>query len=171
MDWWFSALLLLKYLNTQLTPHYNNEFSYIVLTGDLRDHSQEGEGEEVHGGYEWAVVEPAAWRAPAQCLAQRPARDSGGPHAAQTHWHAIGLWGRDVDLLWWWPDPTLWLPLCLHTGVVPCLLDRRGSQHNPVLHVSPKSRKHFTGCSVESLHDDWIVGSRTDGDLGPLMVT
>ncbi|CAF89207.1 unnamed protein product, partial [Tetraodon nigroviridis] len=69
--------------------------------------------------------------------------------AAEPHRHAAGLRGGDADLLRRRADAPARLPLRLHTGAVPRLLDRRGSQHHPVLHVSSPSR-------VQSPHRNWF---------------
>lgn len=124
--------------------------------GHLRDHPQEGEGQAVHGGDERAVVEPAAGRAPAERLAQRAAGDAGGALAAQPHRNAAGLRGRDAHLLRRRPDPAARLPLCLHPAAVPRLLDRRGGQHHPLLHVSTRGQRWWT---VEGT--DWQSPSET----------
>lgn len=112
------------------------QVTHVLFTGNLWDHPQEGEGQEVHGGNERTVLEPAAGRAPAQRLAQRPAGDSGRPHPAQPHRHAAGLRGGDPHLLRRRADQAPRLPLCLHPGAVSRLLDRRGGQHHPLLHMS-----------------------------------
>lgn len=111
-------------------------FLPLPFPGNLWNHPQEGEGEAVHGGYEWTVVEPPAGRAPALRLAQRPAGDAGRPLPSQPHRHAAGLRGGDAHLLWRRADEAPRLPLCLHPGAVPRLLDRGGSQHHSLLPVS-----------------------------------
>lgn len=119
----------------QRWAQFTHILSLPLLTGYLRDHPQEGEGQEVHGGYERLVLEPAAGRAPDQRLAQWPAGNSGRPLAAQPYRHAAGLWGGDTHLLWRRADQAPRLPLCLHPGAVPRLLDWRGGQHHPLLHM------------------------------------
>lgn len=104
--------------------------------GNLREHPQEGKGQEMHGGNEWTVLEPAAGRAPAQRLAQRPAGDHPRQLTSQPHRHAAGLRGGYAYLLRSRPDKAARLPLCLHPGAVSRLLDRRGGQHHPLLFMS-----------------------------------
>lgn len=132
--------------------------AHVHSTGNLRDHPPEGEGQEVHGGHERPVLEPAARRAPAQRLAQRPEGDPGGPLSAQPHRHAAGLRGGDAHLLRRRADQAPRLPLCLHPGAVPRLLDRRGCQHHPLLHMSRLKRgsntKHYP-TQARAVNSSW----------------
>lgn len=123
--------------------------------GDLRRHPQEGERQTLHGGYERTILEPAAGPAPAQRLAQWPERDTDGSLPAPAHWNAAGLWGGDAHLLWRRTEQTPCFPLCLQPGAVPCLLDRWGGQHHPVLRVSRGVRKHYWEKHRWSLEDIW----------------
>lgn len=104
----------------------------------------------MHGGNERTVLEPAAGRAAPESVAQWPTGDTGWPPAAQPHRDAAGLRGGDTHVLRGRPDQTARLPLCLQTGTVPSLLDRRGGQRHPLLHVRQfnyGNLKHY--CSIK----------------------
>lgn len=137
------------FVKTKMPLHTFHPLSFSpILSGNIRDHPQKGEGQEVHGRYERTVLEPPAGRASAQRLAQRQTRDSDRPLPAQPHWHAAGLWGRDADVLRRRANQAPRLPLHLQPGAVPRLLDRRGGQHHPLLYVSRLLKWTKIRCSV-----------------------
>lgn len=110
----------------------------------------------MHGGHERAVLEPAAGRAPAVRLAQRPAGDAERLLPPQPHRHAAELRGRDAHLLRRWREPSPRLPLRLHPGAVPRLLDRRGGQHHTLLLVSRSGKFHAPFLNIYLLYSTLV---------------